>query len=324
MRTSTPAWSASPANLRPRTPALAAATALLAGALVLGPAPQPVAGAPTPMPATCPPVAAQPTLLATLIRVPEGARAVCYGDATLELEGWGWTLMSIWPGIDVAEGLGSDFVLAEDPDAHDTITALYVFLPPAVALPDPTTTTWRDYDGVPPGFAWWQVRGHFDDPLAARCTAREGDSIDGVPVETSSAIATAFCRNHFVIESLTWVRDHAGSRTPEPWVGPNATATVPGSEPEPTASSAVPSGAPSPAATRSPAFSASPAPPASAPASPGPGPAPTASGQPVTPGAIVALLTTVAMILLVAFVAPRSRSRGSRGSRGSQGQRRRR
>ncbi len=216
--------------------------------------------------AECPTVTGGQTTIAAILAVPELHRATCFGSRELTIRAWGWTVNNTWPGINVAEELGPDFIISEHQDMIQEY--LDVFLPPTVALPAAQDSPWRDYGGIPPGFAWFRITGHFNDPAAKRCTPSEGDIVDDVPVVVTDAQAVAFCRNHFTIATLTWEPDHAGARTAEPWVGPDATATIPGSEPEP-----APSAAASP--------SASPAASASASASPASSPSPSSAATPV-------------------------------------------
>jgi hypothetical protein len=174
--------------------ALTATMVGLAAALVLAPAIGSAAG-------TTQGSCREPSSLAAIQSVPGARRASCFGSRSITFTAWGWDLFNVWPGLQVPDALGTDFALATTADA----TPLWVFLPPSVALPNPTGTPWENRDGIAPGDAWWRVTGHFDDPLAAACVPVEGDTIDDIPVVKSVREVRAFCRNHFVIDRLVWL-----------------------------------------------------------------------------------------------------------------------
>jgi len=222
--------------------------------------------------------------LAAVLAVPDEMRAACFGDNTLQLEGWGWTLMNTWPGVQVPPSLSRDFALAPDLEGD----SLWVFLPPSVALPPPEGTPWAERDGIAPGDAWWRITGHFADQRADDCRPRDGDTTDGLPVVFTPHETQAFCRNHFVITRLVWVRDHLAP-TSNP--GPNPTATPTSTEGQPAS--------PSPS---SPAAVATPAPAATS-AAPGqtePGGVSSAGGTGlIVLAPLAALLLGIAVLLAV-------------------------
>jgi hypothetical protein len=145
----------------------------------------------------------EPSSLAAILAVPEARRARCFASRPITFQAWGWDQFNTWPGLRLPGAwVGRDFVLATKLGSD----SLSVFLPRSVALPDRAGTPWEHRDGIAPGDAWWRVTGHFDDPLAAECVPAPDDTNDGVPVLKSAGEVLAFCRNHFVVDRLVWLR----------------------------------------------------------------------------------------------------------------------
>lgn len=152
--------------------------------------------------------------LPAILTTPEQLRADCFGGRELSFEAVGWSINNVWPGLHVAaEWLGGDWDFAMQGEA-DPDSRLTVFVPATLPLPDPAGTPWRDRDGVGGPDVRWRVSGHFDDPLADACIPAEGDTMDGAPVVLSIGDVRAFCRNHFVVDALTWLPGEVAAPSP--------------------------------------------------------------------------------------------------------------
>jgi hypothetical protein len=145
--------------------------------------------------------------LRAILATPDGARADCFGGAPVSFVAAGSSINNVWPGLTMPSGYG-DWVFGVD--GLDIDTSLAAFVPDTTPFPDPAGTPWRDRDGVGGLDAYWRVTGHFDDELADECLPREGDTMEAVggeatPIVLSRGDVHDFCRNHFVVDRLTWL-----------------------------------------------------------------------------------------------------------------------
>lgn len=135
-----------------------------------------------------------------IVSTPEIVRAHCFGDRTVEFDARGDSVQTVWLGLEIPPDVGNWWFRTRDGDVS-------AFVPSTVALPDPQGTPWEFREGI--GGVWWRVSGHFDDLRASECSG--GDSLlDGPVIDLSitrgSDEAVAFCRNHLVVDRLTWLR----------------------------------------------------------------------------------------------------------------------
>ena len=154
--------------------------------------------------------------LKSIIATPEGSRADCFGGVPVSFSASGSSLNNVWPGMTMPSGyLDWEFsVDALDPDAW-----LWVFMPDSMPMPDPTGTPWVDRDGIGGPDSFWKVVGHFDDALADECLPTGGYTVetaghDVTEVVLSKGDVHAFCRNHLVVDRLTWLPDATASSVP--------------------------------------------------------------------------------------------------------------
>jgi len=165
--------------------------------------------------ARCP---GRPLTLPVILDTPEEMRAYCFGKRTITFDARGETINLAWLGIGFMSGF-RDWRVRDEADRD-----LYMFVPDTLSLPDRRGTPWENRDGVGGSDVWWHVVGHFSDPAAAECTARDGGGIEGPDFEVAIARepveAVAFCRNHFTVDSLVWLKvpptDAAAAVRPQP------------------------------------------------------------------------------------------------------------
>jgi hypothetical protein len=138
--------------------------------------------------------------LASIIATPEHLRADCFGGGKVSFVAVGSSLHNMWPGLRVPDEYREWQLGVEGRQAE-----LSAFVPRSVRLPDPAGTPWQDSDGVGGPDVRWKVTGHFDDQVADDCVPVKGDTMDDVPVVLSKGEVWAFCRDHFVVDQLTWL-----------------------------------------------------------------------------------------------------------------------
>ncbi len=138
--------------------------------------------------------------LASIIATPEHLRADCFGGRKVSFVAVGYSINNMWPGLRVPDDL-QDWMFG----VQGRTAELQAFVPRSVPLPDPAGTPWHDSDGVGGPDVRWKVTGHFDDGMADECIPVKGDTIDDVPVVMSKGEVWAFCRDHYVVDRLTWL-----------------------------------------------------------------------------------------------------------------------
>jgi hypothetical protein len=155
---------------------------------------------------------------AAIAATPEHLRADCFGGARLSFDARGFSVASSWalllPEVRDWELLdpagGSDL-------ASERAKALEAFVPPAVAIPNPSDAPWQNTDGIGGPDIQWRVEGHFDDERAAVCRADPaGMNVDGRLLVWTDEDAYAFCRNHLFLDSLEWIRPGTDSAAAPP------------------------------------------------------------------------------------------------------------
>lgn len=140
--------------------------------------------------------------LSSVLATPEHLRADCFAGRALSFKALGTSINNVWPGLSVPEGF-RDWTFGGPGDD----STLWAFVPSALHLPGPAGTPWENRDTVGGPDVRWSVTGHFDDRLADDCVPTDGDTVDGTAVTMSMSQAWAFCRNHFVVDTLTWLKD---------------------------------------------------------------------------------------------------------------------
>jgi hypothetical protein len=154
--------------------------------------------------------------LEAIVATPEAGRADCFGGAPVSFVAAGSSINNVWPGMTIPSGY-RDWIFGADGLATDA--SLAVFVPDTMPLPGPAGTPWANRDTIGGPDAFWQVVGHFDDPLAEACLPAAGDTLETPAHDVTEAVLSkgevhAFCRNHLVVDRLTWLPDATASSVP--------------------------------------------------------------------------------------------------------------
>lgn len=148
---------------------------------------------------------ARPTTLRAIAAIPEPVRAHCLGSGGFSFAARGYSVNNHDLGIARGADWGPWRLSSSDGKAR-----LEVFVPSSVELPDPVGTPWEGRDGVGGEDVWWNVVGHFDDPASTGCKGGGPDSLEyadvTLTIERYDPGAEQFCRDHFVVDRLTWLR----------------------------------------------------------------------------------------------------------------------
>lgn len=164
-----------------------------------------------------------PSTLSAIASVPQVMLAHCFGRREVTFTARGGSVTNVWPGLNLPPGTREWWV-------RDTAgRTVSIFVPAEVALPDPAGTPWEGRDGVGGPDDWWRLTGHFADPGAGTCTASDDDLVAGVDfsvtISRQPSEAEAFCRDHLVVDRLTWLK------TPPTDTDPTVAADGSGGEP---------------------------------------------------------------------------------------------
>lgn len=146
--------------------------------------------------------------LRTILATPENGRADCFGGSSVSFTAAGSSINNVWPGLTMPAGY-RDWIFGIDGLMFDD-TSLAVFVAEAMPLPDPAGTPWANRDTVGGPDAYWRVVGHFDDDLAEACIPDAGYTLatasgDATQVVLPNSDVQTFCRNHLVVDRLTWL-----------------------------------------------------------------------------------------------------------------------
>jgi hypothetical protein len=152
----------------------------------------------------------------TILATPEAGRADCFGGASVSFVAAGSSINNVWPGMTIPSGY-RDWIFGVDGLATDS--SLAVFVPETVSLPGRAGTPWANRDTIGGPDAFWKVSGHFDDALADECRPTEGYKLETATHDVTDIVLSkgevhAFCRNHFVVDRLTWLPDATASSVP--------------------------------------------------------------------------------------------------------------
>ncbi len=151
--------------------------------------------------------------LKAIVATPEDGRADCFGGVPVSFVAAGSSINNVWPGMTRPSGY-RDWAFSLD--SLDPDASIWVFMPDSMPLPDPAGTPWANRDGVGGPDAFWKVVGHFDDELAEECLPDAGYSLETATHDVTTVVRSkgevhAFCRNHFVVDRLTWLPDATAS-----------------------------------------------------------------------------------------------------------------
>ena len=134
-----------------------------------------------------------------------GARAlVCYGDRELRIRafrrqfcGDGITTHFGAPHW-IAGTFGGDSLLDREADFDDeTANEIY-----GRAHPSSFAGDTEHFDCGPGGTGWFDVTGHFDDPVSSECRTTVEDPTTGETIMEELALSIAYCRHTFVYTDL--------------------------------------------------------------------------------------------------------------------------
>lgn len=155
-----------------------------------------------------------PFSFASVIAVPESQRAACFGRAEITFAARGGLLEAVFPVV--IDGRFGDAVWFGDPNP-----SLDAWKPTGLALPADDahalamTSPGMGLDG------WtdvrWRVRGHFADPIASGCTPDAR-----VTPALTPAQAVEWCRDQFVIDALSWLKQPQTDAELTPGPAPSA------------------------------------------------------------------------------------------------------
>jgi hypothetical protein len=137
-------------------------------------------------------------------------RAACFGDARISFVAQGGMLLGAFPGVRITPAFGRMVWLISGRQPDSEGWDLNAWIPPGLEM---SAQDAHAYEMTSPGLSregwqdvWWRGSGHFNDPAAAGCSPDDGTStVDGVPIILTPAEAVEFCRNEFVLDSLTRV-----------------------------------------------------------------------------------------------------------------------
>jgi hypothetical protein len=146
--------------------------------------------------------------LRTILATAEDRRADCFGGTAVSFVAAGSSINNVWPGRTMPSGY-QDWIFGAGDLVFDD-TSLAVFVPEGLSLPDAAGTPWANRDTIGGSDSFWAVTGHFDDALADACVPDEGYTLetathDVTQVVLSKGEVNAFCRNHLVVDRLTWL-----------------------------------------------------------------------------------------------------------------------
>lgn len=172
-----------------------------------GAAAQPVAGSTEACPSrpwTMTSIEAVPALMAGAPWQPEAHRRLaCFGSHSITVTARAGVLMGVWPGVTVAAAFGEPLWLNRHPADADLGWSVVAWLPPRVAADPVVAAAFTDAWSAR---GWYRITMHVDDPAAAACTPSEGESmVDDHPVVFTPEMAVTWCRNEFVVDSISRV-----------------------------------------------------------------------------------------------------------------------